>query len=206
MALVYLGRSCDHVPRRRLVRPPARKSLVRIEGARNHGQALVEHALVGRLEHPLLLEEVLEVCALHFLRASAYFLKERVEEVPALRVGTERGERPVRLHPEVLETGAELLHLLHARGDALLALPDEREDDRRDGGLGARRRDEGLGGARRWPVTLGRWPVSRRWCAVALWWSVRRRSGLPIARRAGRESIHGSKIRQVAVSRNRDLP
>lgn len=193
-----LALSCDHMPGRWLMLEPAWESLVRIERARDHGQALVEDALVRRLERPLAHDHLIEQRA-DLLGDPARVLEKRVEEVRALRVRADRVQRCARFHAEVLEAGTELLHL---RGERLapdfLALSDQREHDRRDGGLGAGRWNEPLGGSRR--------SIARRWRSVTRrrWGSVGRRSRLPErARRAGRESIHGSKIRQSAVSRNR---
>jgi hypothetical protein len=58
----------------------------------------------------------------------------------------------------MLESSSELLHLEGVSFDSFIALADEREHDRRDSSLGARRRNKRLGRA----VTLRRRPVTRR--------------------------------------------
>jgi hypothetical protein len=207
-----LNRCRDHMPLRRLVFEPARETLVWIERARDHGQALVEEPLQRRLEEPLLLDLLLEFRAPDLFGVPAHVLEQRVEEIRPLRVGADRVQRLGALHAEVLETRAELLHLEGVRLDPLLALADEREHDGRDGGLGARRWDESLGRpllSVTLSVAWGRSAVTGRRSAVTRRGSITRRwGGLSVtgrARRAGRESIHGSKIRQSDGSRNREL-
>lgn len=190
---------------------------IRIRTARDHGQTFIEDALIGRLEIAFLLNELFEVRALHFLCAPARLLEVRVKEVLALRVQANCGKQFRALETEVLETRAKFFHLDGMRFDSLFALTDEREHDRRNGRFGARRWNECFGRSSR---VCGRWRTISWRRAVSLTCTRRRsipwrrsavsrrsavRRGTWSLRRSGRESIHGGKIRQSAVTRNRDL-
>ena len=195
------------MPLRRLMFPSTRQPLIRIERARNHRQSFVEDALIRSLKIAFLLNEQLEVRALRFFRAPACVLKNRIEQIRALRIWTNPSEHLRALGAQMLKACTELLHLDRMSFDSFFALTDQRKHDRRYGRFGAGRRDECFGRTRRRTVTWRRTVAGRR-SRITRRRSVRRtRMSL---RRARRKSIHGSQDKAICRQsqpgvRERDL-